>query len=181
MLHSICRNAAEPASRTFCGSHGIPVLLQRIPHLPDPTLEIGHGTCSIAGFCCLIRLFTLSESLLLGQQNLLCRKDELDELYERMNEDVEDYNNGVLLQDVDIQTTRAWLQSLFWQQALSKFLLDSHAPEVQFTPEFPLTVARNLLGFLSHVPLDLIQSHAYAMVRTPRLIRESHILNCARK
>ncbi|KAL3462685.1 hypothetical protein BJX64DRAFT_288149 [Aspergillus heterothallicus] len=164
--------------RTFCSTHGIPILLQKISYLPDPTREMNYGICSITGFCCLVRLFTLAESLLPSKTKAIERpqeKGELQLLYQdittnsiSMDEDAASMSKGmsssmVMLQEVDIQTTRAWLQSLLWQRALSNFLLDSHAREVQFTPEFPLTLAKGLLAFLSRIPLESIRPHAYAM------------------
>ncbi|KAL4864797.1 hypothetical protein BDV12DRAFT_205539 [Aspergillus spectabilis] len=156
--------------RTFCASHGIPMLLQQIPFLPDPRQELNDGTCSIAGFCCLVRLFTLGESLLPRQPTAIKQlpgspgaKGELQMLYQDIDTSDADRDSTVLLQEIDIRTTRAWLQSLLWQRALSNFLLDSHASEIQFTPEFPLTLAKGLLRFLSKVPIDLIRPHAYAM------------------
>ncbi|KAL2849842.1 hypothetical protein BJY01DRAFT_245780 [Aspergillus pseudoustus] len=165
--------------RTFCSTHGIPILLQKISYLPDPTREMNYGICSITGFCCLVRLFTLAESILPSKTKAIERpqeKGELQLLYQDITANsvamVQDQGsvslgmgmmNMVTLQEVDIQTTRAWLQSLLWQRALSNFLLDSHAREAQFTPEFPLTLAKGLLGFLSRIPLESIRPHAYAM------------------
>ncbi|CEL02303.1 hypothetical protein ASPCAL03474 [Aspergillus calidoustus] len=165
--------------RTFCSTHGIPILLQKISYLPDPTQEMNNGICSITGFCCLVRLFTLAESLLPSKTKAIERpqeKGELRLLYQDITSNSVTVGQGheqgqgctslsmVTLQEVDIQTTRAWLQSLLWQRALSNFLLDSHAREAQFTPEFPLTLAKGLLGFLSRIPLESIRPHAYAMV-----------------
>ncbi|KAJ0422662.1 hypothetical protein BJY00DRAFT_311029 [Aspergillus carlsbadensis] len=160
--------------RTFCSTHGIPILLQKISYLPDPTREMNYGICSITGFCCLVRLFTLAESLLPSKMKAIERpqeKGELQLLYQDITsnsvaigqEQGTSTLSMVTLQEVDIQTTRAWLQSLLWQRALSNFLLDSHAREAQFTPEFPLTLAKGLLGFLSRIPLESIRPHAYAM------------------
>ncbi|KAL3448422.1 hypothetical protein BJX65DRAFT_307282 [Aspergillus insuetus] len=162
--------------RTFCSTHGIPILLQKISYLPDPTQEMNNGICSITGFCCLVRLFTLAESLLPPKTKAIERpqeKGELQLLYQDLTSNSDAIEQGqrqdssslsmVTLQEVDIQTTRAWLQSLLWQRALSNFLLDSHAREAQFTPEFPLTLAKGLLGFLSKIPLESIRPHAYAM------------------
>ncbi|KAL2784593.1 hypothetical protein BJX66DRAFT_84391 [Aspergillus keveii] len=162
--------------RTFCSTHGIPILLQKISYLPDPTQEMNNGICSITGFCCLVRLFTLAEALLPSKTKTIERpqeKGELQLLYQDITSNSDAIEQGqrqdssslsmVTLQEVDIQTTRAWLQSLLWQRALSNFLLDSHAREAQFTPEFPLTLAKGLLGFLSKIPLESIRPHAYAM------------------
>jgi hypothetical protein len=139
---------------------------------------MNNGICSITGFCCLVRLFTLAEALLPSKTKAIERpqeKGELQLLYQDITSNSEAIEQGqrqdssslsmVMLQEVDIQTTRAWLQSLLWQRALSNFLLDSHAREAQFTPEFPLTLAKGLLGFLSKIPLESIRPHAYAMVR----------------
>jgi hypothetical protein len=140
---------------------------------------MNNGICSIIGFCCLVRLFTLAESLLPSKTKAIERpqeKGELQLLYQDITSNSVTVGQGheqgqgctslsmVTLQEVDIQTTRAWLQSLLWQRALSNFLLDSHAREAQFTPEFPLTLAKGLLGFLSRIPLESIRPHAYAMV-----------------
>ncbi|KAL4877599.1 hypothetical protein BJY04DRAFT_221971 [Aspergillus karnatakaensis] len=166
--------------RTFCSTHEIPILLQKIPYLPDPTREVNHGICSISGFCRLVRLFTLAESLLPSTPKAIERpqeRGELQLLYQdittnsvsgdedaaRTRKGMSSNSSTVTLQEVDIQTTRAWLQSLLWQRALSNFLLDSHAREVHFTPEFPLPLAKGLLGFLSRIPLESIRPHAYAM------------------
>ncbi|KAL2801913.1 hypothetical protein BJX63DRAFT_416221 [Aspergillus granulosus] len=160
--------------RTFCGTHGIPILLQKISYLPESAREMNHGFCSITGFCCLVRLFTLADSLLPSKMKAVERpqpKSELQLLYHDITtnsgatgQNLDSTDMGlVTLQEVDIQTTRAWLQSLLWQRALSNFLLDSHAHEVQFTPEFPLAIAKGLLGFLSRIPLESIRPHAYGM------------------
>lgn len=136
---------------------------------------MSDGICSLTEFCCLVRLFTLGESLLPHRPAAIepssgssDAKGELQLLYWDINTCDAYRDNMVFLQEVDIQTTRAWLQSLLWQRALSNFLLDSHATEVQFTPEFPLTLAKGLLGFLSKIPLELIRPHAYAMVSIHR-------------
>ncbi|KAJ5535547.1 hypothetical protein N7527_001801 [Penicillium freii] len=157
--------------RTFCSHHNFPVLLQKMDCLPNPDENRYGASCSIVEFCKLVRLFTTTESLLPRQPTLEYVppqpsqvKDELQVIYQNINKIAMHQVNMPLLQEVNIQTTRAWLQSLLWQRALSNFLLDSQASEIIFTPEYPFTLAKDLLGFLSKIPLQLIKPHAYAMV-----------------
>jgi hypothetical protein len=138
--------------------------------LPNPDKNRYGESCSIVEFCSLVSLFTMSESLLPRQPILDVPpqpsrvKYELQVIYRNINRNATQQVNMSLLQEVNIQTTRAWLQSLLWQRALSNLLLDSQASEIIFTPEYPFTLAKDVLGFLSKIPLDLIRPHAYAMV-----------------
>lgn len=126
---------------------------------------------SVRGFCELIRLFTYVDTALVqstaleqapskssySKEELQCISTDLDSraLY---------LNSLGDLQIADIETTRAWLRSLLWQHAASRFMLESDARNVHFTPEYPLHLARDLLSFLSKVQSNSIRAHAYSMV-----------------
>lgn len=128
---------------------------------------------SVGGFRELVRLFTYVETGLVqttpfeqaqsissySKEDLQCISRDLDTRAH--------LNSLGELQIADIETTRAWLRSLLWQHAASRFMLRSDSQSVHFTPEYPFHLARDLLSFLSKVQSSSIKAHAYSMVSQP--------------
>lgn len=129
---------------------------------------------SVSGFCELIRLFTYVETGLVQSTALeqappilSYSKEELQCISTDLDSRTQHLSSLGDLQIADIETTRAWLRSLLWQHAASRFMLESDARNVQFTPEYPFHLARDLLSFLSKVQSNSIRAHAYSMVSLP--------------
>jgi hypothetical protein len=129
---------------------------------------------SVGGFCELIRLFTYVETGLVqstaltqAPSTLSYSKEELQCISTDLDSRAHHLDSLGDLQIADIETTRAWLRSLLWQHAASRFMLESDARNVQFTPEYPFHLARDLLSFLCKVQSNSIRAHAYSMVSSP--------------
>ncbi|EEA26515.1 hypothetical protein EYB25_003752 [Talaromyces marneffei] len=156
--------------RTFCIQHRIPMTMQKINEFPTFLDAHDINPHSVGGFCELIRLFTYVETGLVQSMPIeqapsssSYSKKELQSISTDLDSRTHHLNSLGDLQITDIETTRAWLRSLLWQHAASRFMLESDAKNVQFTPEYPFHLARDLLSFLSKVQSSSIRAHAYSM------------------
>lgn len=138
---------------------------------------------SVGGFCELVRLFTYVETGLVQSTALeqatpvsSYSKEELQCISTDLDTRTHHLNSLGDLQIADIETTRAWLRSLLWQHAASRFMLESDARNVHFTPEYPFHLARDLLSFLSKVQSSSIRAHAYSMVSFSSSLKKRRII-----
>lgn len=147
--------------------------------------NISHGNL-YTGFCTLVQLFLHVQRPLvlpaIGRRAIeapdMYSKDSILDIQRQVHVRIPRLELTSELQYVDILTTSAWVRSLLWQYAASRFMLSSSTSIEPLSFDYPLSIAKDYLECLSHVSIESMRSHGYGMVRNCPLHLFRHRRDC---
>ncbi|KAL4868379.1 hypothetical protein BDV12DRAFT_197254 [Aspergillus spectabilis] len=161
--------------RGVCILHKLPVVLNTDTAMPE--IDADDEPQVLPAFLKLLalfkifeqtRMFDIVEDSHLGLKSPLGSSSTTDSTFHEILHDKFRDSPGALervsdVQRADLCVTRHWMRILTWKALSHHHMRGSHSSQLQVSPVFPLTVARDLVNVVCRLPQTALLAHGLGM------------------